>query len=136
MNFITLTPETQGRLAEWLADDGWIIACLCARWCDVCEAYRATFLQLAARHPQMRFAWIDIEDSAELVGHMDVENFPTLLMQRGDTVSFFGPLEPDLRIVEAVLKAQAGKTPEELQRESQSTPARRAWQLENNLRRL
>ena len=135
MNLITLTPATREQFADWLAADDWLIACLCAHWCDVCGAYQATFARLAARQPALRFIWIDIEDQAELVGQMDVENFPTLLMQRGDIVSFFGPLAPDARIVEAVLSAQLRKTTIELTLESQSTPQRRAWQMENNLRR-
>lgn len=135
MNLIELTPTTRECFAGWLADDDWIVACLCARWCNLCESYQATFASLAAQHPSMRFVWIDIEDEAELVGDMAVENFPTLLMQRGDCVSFFGPLMPDLRVVQSVLAAQVRKTPDELQREAQSSVERRAWQSENNLRR-
>ena len=135
MNLIKLTSATLEQYADWLASDDWLIACLCAGWCDVCGAYQATFARLAARHAALRFVWIDIEDQAELVGHMEIENFPTLLMQHGDCVSFFGPLEPDLRIVEAVMSAQLRKSADELQRESQATPQKRTWQLENNLRR-
>lgn len=135
MNLIELTPTTRECFTGWLASDDWIIACLCARWCDLCAAYQATFASLAAQHPAMRFVWIDIEDEAGFVGDMDVENFPTLLMQRGDCVSFFGPLLPDLRVVQSVLAAQACKTPEQLSSDAQSSAERRAWQRENNLRR-
>lgn len=135
MNILTLNSATREKYAEWLASDDWLIACLCAGWCDVCGAYAATFARLADGHAALRFVWIDIEDNAELVDHMDVENFPTLLMQRGDCVSFFGPLTPDARIVEAVLAAQLRKSMTELALESQSTPQRRKWQSENNLRR-
>ena len=75
-----------------MADDVWVIACLCAAWCDVCRQYRSGFDTLAAQHPDKRFIWIDIEDQADVVGDMDVDNFPTLLIQRGDTVAFFGKI--------------------------------------------
>ena len=37
------------------------LACLCAGWCTTCQAYGATFAQLAQDWPQARFAWIDID---------------------------------------------------------------------------
>ena len=82
-----------------------VVACLCARWCNLCEGYRATFDTLAQRHAQHRFEWIDIEDDAALVGAVDVENFPTLLIARGDDLKFLGVLTPQLETLERVLRA-------------------------------
>ena len=134
MNLLTLTPEHQSRFTSWLAEDVWLVACLCARWCDLCEAYRATFTALAARHPDKHFVWIDIEDQAELVGEMDVETFPTLLIQRAELVAFFGPVLPDLRVADRVIGALAGQSREGLQADILASPQKRAWQTENNLR--
>ena len=82
-----------------------LVACLCARWCNLCEGYRATFDTLAQRHAQHGFQWIDIEDEAALVGAVDVENFPTLLIARGDELKFLGALTPQLQTLERVLRA-------------------------------
>jgi thiol-disulfide isomerase/thioredoxin len=72
-----------------------LIACLCAAWCGTCRDYRPLFDEVMARHPQARVAWVDIEDEADLVGDIDVETFPTLLIVDGaDRVRFFGPLLP------------------------------------------
>lgn len=60
-----------------------LVACLCAEWCGTCRSYRATFANLAARYPQHCFVWVDVEDHADALGDLDVENFPTLLVQRG-----------------------------------------------------
>lgn len=87
-----------------LADAPLLVACLCARWCNLCEAYRATFDTLAARHPQHRFQWIDIEDEADLVHAVDVENFPTLLIASGEHLRFLGVLTPQLETLERVLR--------------------------------
>ena len=84
MSSLTLQPDTHATLKEWLAGDDWVVACLCAAWCDTCRAYRSGFDALAARHPDKHFIWIDIEDESDIVGDIDVENFPTLLIQRGD----------------------------------------------------
>ena len=92
---ITLDSDNRGAIAQALGGERWIVACLCAAWCGTCGRYRAAFEALAARHPDKHFVWIDIEDQADVVGDLDVDNFPTLLMQRDDMVAFFGTVLPD-----------------------------------------
>jgi thiol-disulfide isomerase/thioredoxin len=71
----------------------WVI-CLCADWCGVCRDYRAVFESMYSQHPGCRFAWVDIEDHADLLGDMDVETFPTLLIADAKGLLFLGSLEP------------------------------------------
>ena len=136
MSSIHLEPDTRDQVVAALAGDGWIVACLCAAWCGTCASYRAAFDALAARHPDKTFVWIDIEDQADIVGDLDVENFPTLLLQRSDTVAFFGTMLPDALVAERLVQAQAALSDEELARQAASTPERRQWQREANLRAL
>ncbi|WHZ11156.1 MAG: thioredoxin family protein [Burkholderiaceae bacterium] len=70
------------------------VVCLCAAWCDTCRDYRATFDAAAAARPQWQFRWVDIEDEADLVGDLDIETFPTLLVADGALLRFIGPLAP------------------------------------------
>lgn len=70
------------------------VACLCADWCGTCRDYRPVFDQLAAEYPDMPFLWLDIEDQAALVGDLDIETFPTLLIADGAALRFAGPLLP------------------------------------------
>jgi hypothetical protein len=60
---------------------------------------------LAEAMPQHVFAWIDIEDHAELLGEEDVENFPTLLVQIGPRVVFYGPMLPHIGHLERLLES-------------------------------
>ena len=136
MHSLTLDSTTRDRIAATLDGDGWTVACLCAAWCGTCSTYRTTFEEIAARHPDKQFVWIDIEDQADLVGDLDVENFPTLLLQRGGTVAFFGTMVPDGGVADRLVQAQAGQSPEELARLAASTDERREWQRECNLRVL
>ncbi len=129
-------PENFAQLSTALAEDRWVVACLCAGWCDVCKQYRAGFEALAAEFPDVQFVWIDIEDQADLVGDLDVENFPTLLMQHKDVVAFYGTMLPEPRQVARLLEAQRGRSDEELGREAASSPERQQWQRECNLRVL
>ncbi|MDB5884083.1 MAG: hypothetical protein JWR74_254 [Polaromonas sp.] len=70
------------------------VVCLCAEWCGLCRDYETLFAQMAARYPAMRFAWLDIETHADLVGDLEVETFPTVLMADARGMHFFGALTP------------------------------------------
>lgn len=136
MHSLSLALDNRADVATRLASDRWIVACLCAAWCGTCGTYRAAFDGLAARHPDKEFIWIDIEDQADVVGDLDVENFPTLLIQRDDTVAFFGTMLPDPALADRLVKAQAAHSSDELARLATSTEERRRWQLDCNLRVL
>ena len=85
----------------------WLVACLCAAWCRTCDEYRPLFAAVAREHPDMRFAWIDIEDESEALGAlaMEVEDFPTLLIAEGTGVRFYGPLLPHAATLARTLQA-------------------------------
>ncbi|MES2537549.1 MAG: thioredoxin family protein [Pseudomonadota bacterium] len=134
MSSLTLDLHNRARLSQTLTDDVWVVACLCAAWCDVCSQYRPGFDNLAAQHPDKIFVWVDVEDHADVVGDLDVENFPTLLIQRGDTVAFFGTVQPDPRQANRLLLAQVEKDTAELHAEAHSSTAREGWQRDCNLR--
>ncbi|MCJ7798824.1 MAG: thioredoxin family protein [Polaromonas sp.] len=82
--------------------DYWVI-CLCANWCGLCRDYRDVFAGLAACYPRARFAWLDIEDQASLLGDMDVETFPTLLLADAEGTRFLGPLTPQSQTLSRLL---------------------------------
>ncbi|HZE91062.1 MAG TPA: thioredoxin domain-containing protein [Rhizobacter sp.] len=87
-----------------------IVACLCAQWCSTCRDYESTFRrverQFAGRAEDLRFMWIDVEDQADLVDPIEVENFPTLLMARGLEPYFIGPLTPQPETLARLVRAQ------------------------------
>jgi thiol-disulfide isomerase/thioredoxin len=136
MHSLTLELDNRDEVAAAIAGERWIVACLCAAWCGTCTSYRAAFEALAARHQDKVFVWIDIEDQADVVGDLDVDNFPTLLLQRDETVAFFGTVLPDPLVAERMVQAQAAASDAELARLAQSSAERRAWQEECNLRTL
>jgi thiol-disulfide isomerase/thioredoxin len=83
-----------------------LVACLCAQWCLTCGAYRSVFEALAAEMPGVRFVWVDIEDEADLVDPIEVENFPTLLIGAGDKVRFFGTVMPHADTLKRMVQTQ------------------------------
>lgn len=136
MHSLTLTTDNRADVAAALAGPRWTVACLCALWCGTCGSYRATFEELAARHPDTLFVWIDIEDQADVVGELDIENFPTLLIQHEDNVAFFGTVLPDGGLAHRMVQAQQALSAEELAALAGSTQERRDWQRDCNLRQL
>ncbi|NHZ96114.1 thioredoxin family protein [Massilia sp. CCM 8734] len=136
MHSHTLDSDNRDSIAQALGGERWIVACLCAAWCGTCASYRAAFDGLAARHPDKHFIWIDIEDQAEVVGDLDVDNFPTLLIQRHDMVTFFGTMLPDPALAERLIQAQVAQSDEELALQARSSDERRLWQQQCNLRAL
>jgi thiol-disulfide isomerase/thioredoxin len=84
-----------------------LVACLCAGWCHLCDSYRETFAALREQFPGWRFVWIDIEDEAELVGELDIETFPTLLIGVGERLRFVGPVNPQAATARRLLTAAA-----------------------------
>lgn len=93
----------RARLAA--SPQAWLVACFCAAWCDTCEEYKPKLRTLSGTFRQHVFAWIDIEDHAELLGEVDVENFPTLLVQIGGRVVFYGPMLPHIGHLERLLES-------------------------------
>jgi thioredoxin 1 len=86
-----------------------LVAGLCAQWCGTCRDWRPVFDEQArAFAGRADFAWVDVEDHDEVMGHVDVENFPTLMIARGDDVLFFGTITPHVqtlaRLVQSALQ--------------------------------
>ena len=89
--------------------EGWLVACLCAAWCGSCRDYRASFEALARARPGVRFVWVDIEDQSDALApfELDIENFPTVLIARGDALRFLGTLLPHAATLKRTLDAAA-----------------------------
>ena len=100
-----------------------LVACLCADWCGTCKDYRAPFLQLQTEFPTARFVWVDIEDEAELVDPIEVDDFPTLLIAAHGQAQFFGTITPHVDTLRRLIQ-------------SHQTPADRPLPDANTLHRL
>jgi len=85
-----------------------LVAGLCAQWCGTCRDYLPVFEQQAQRFTGVaRFVWVDIEDHADVLGALDVEDFPTLLIARADEVLFFGTVMPHANTLGRLVQSAA-----------------------------
>ncbi|QJC57215.1 Putative thioredoxin 2 [Polaromonas vacuolata] len=87
----------------------WVV-CLCADWCGVCRDYRTIFESLVGQHSDCRFGWVDIEDHADLLGDMDIETFPTLLIADAHGLLFLGSLVPQASTLSRLLQSHDAQT--------------------------
>ena len=67
-------------------------------------------------------------------GDLDVDNFPTLLIQHDAVVSFYGTMQPEISQLERLLGSQLNQTGAQLQDVANTSPTQRLWQTQANLR--
>jgi len=90
-------------MTESAKADGLLVACLCAAWCKTCTEFRGTFDKLALENTGAKFVWLDVEEDSALVGDIEIENFPTLAVFRGDKPLFYGVTMPQEGVVARTL---------------------------------
>lgn len=96
-----------------------LITCLCAQWCGVCNQFRPMFEQLSAKYPQLRFAWVDVEDREDIMDDVDVETFPTVMLSKAHEALFLGPVLPQIGVLQRMVdSALAQAAPAALKDES------------------
>jgi thioredoxin 1 len=83
-----------------------LVACLCANWCGTCRDYQPQFEQLAGQFPGVQFVWVDIEDEADLVDPIEVDDFPTILIASPTQAQFFGTVLPHIQTLKRLIEAQ------------------------------
>jgi thioredoxin 1 len=81
-----------------------LVACLCADWCGACREYKPLFDSLARKFPHVRFLWVDVEDEADLIDPIEVEDFPTILIANQQNPLFFGTVLPHIETIERLIQ--------------------------------
>ncbi|MEW5890427.1 MAG: thioredoxin family protein [Pseudomonadota bacterium] len=117
-----------------IARHEWLVVCLCAEWCGTCRDYRAGFAALAQDFPDAGFLWVDIEDHAGWAGDFDVDNFPTVLIQRGDWVLFYGTVPPQHGHLRRMLESLREQSAAASRDYAHGSAQRREWQAQRNFR--
>ena len=88
------------------------VFCLCAQWCGTCREYQPIFAQLASQWQEVKFVWVDIESHDDLLGDLDIENFPTLLIADAQgRVRFAGTVLPHAETLQRTPLAELWRHP-------------------------
>lgn len=102
-------------LSAMPAASDWAVVALCAEWCGTCRDYRPLLAARASAMPDEVHLWVDIEDDADQLGDLDIETFPTLLVLHRGRPLFFGPVLPQIEVIDRLLQALRGGAPAEAQ---------------------
>jgi len=132
---VPLPPDAKST-AETQLPDEFLVICLCAEWCGVCRDYKPAFLTLTTQFPDTRFCWFDIEERADDLGELDIENFPMIIIRRHRWVLFYGAIQPRLSHLKKLIGTFKQQTFDESQNYAHSNPERRSWQENQELYRL
>ena len=112
------------------------VICLCAEWCTICREYREVFERLTKKFHPVPFVWVDVEDQADNLGDLDVENFPTALIKRQNLILYFGAINPQFWHLNRLLENFLTMTLNQCQDYVSVNQQRQNWQLANALAAL
>ncbi|HSP80349.1 MAG TPA: thioredoxin family protein [Myxococcaceae bacterium] len=65
-----------------LAKPGILLIDFWAKWCAPCRFFGPVFERVSARHPDVTFAKVDVDEQEELSGMLGVQAMPTLMVFR------------------------------------------------------
>ena len=102
--------DRQSLASRWNTDGSLVVISLCAAWCHTCGEFREAFERIAVDRGDVQFVWLDIEDDHEICGDIDVENFPTLAVFRGDVPVHFGVTTPQEATLARLIDELASRT--------------------------
>lgn len=129
-------PERMSASHVQLAAREFLMVCLCAEWCGVCREYRSGFEEVARQFPMLPCFWVDIEEHADALGDLEVENFPTLLIKRRQWVLFYGSMPPAAEHLRRTLAVFLEQSAEDSREYAFSSAERQRWQEDEDLLRL
>lgn len=88
MSTLNLTIE---EFEDTISNNDMVIFDFWAEWCGPCKMFGPIFEEVSAKHPDIVFAKVNVEEQQELAGMFHVRSIPTLVMMREKVVVFSNP---------------------------------------------
>jgi thioredoxin 1 len=76
----------RGNFKSTIETHPFVIVDFWAEWCEPCMDFMSTFDSVAAQHPQIIFAKVEVETSADVAEYFNVKKIPALLVIRDRVV--------------------------------------------------
>jgi thioredoxin 1 len=105
MSVINLTKEN---FEETIENNDIVIFDFWAEWCGPCKQFAPIFEEVAAKHPDIVFAKVNVEEEQELAQMFQVRSIPTIVFMREKIVVYSNPgLIPAQNLEEGIEQLKA-----------------------------
>lgn len=105
MSVINLTKEN---FEETIENNDIVIFDFWAEWCGPCKQFAPIFQEVAAKHPDIVFAKVNVEEEQELAQMFQVRSIPTIVFMREKIVVYSNPgLIPAQNLEEGIEQLKA-----------------------------
>lgn len=88
MSVINLTTD---QFESTIENNDIVIFDFWAEWCGPCKQFGPVFEEVAAKHPDIAFCKVNVEEEEQLAGMFQVRSIPTLVFMREKIVVFANP---------------------------------------------
>jgi thioredoxin-like negative regulator of GroEL len=88
MSVLQMTGDSADRILD---ENPFVIIEFCAPWCAPCRAYERVFDAVAARHPEITFCRVDIEQEKGLAEAFEVRSIPITAVLRDHVLLLMQP---------------------------------------------
>jgi thioredoxin 1 len=82
---------TAAQFEQTIENNDMVIFDFWAEWCGPCKQFGPIFEEVAAKHPDIVFAKVNVEEEQELAGMFQVRSIPMLALMREKVVVYANP---------------------------------------------
>jgi thioredoxin 1 len=77
-----LSIDSQTQFNQCVSEHDFLLILFTASWCAPCQPFAQVFAEVAAQHPQLVFATVDIDTATDLARNFQVTQVPALMVVR------------------------------------------------------
>jgi thioredoxin 1 len=74
--------DSQAQFNHCVTEHEFLLVLFSASWCAPCQPFAKVFAEVAAQHPELMFATVDIDTATDLAGNFQVTQVPGLMVVR------------------------------------------------------
>lgn len=77
-----LSLDSQSQFNHCVTEHAFLVILFSASWCAPCQPFAKVFAEVAAQHPELLFATVDIDIATDLARNFQVTQVPALMVVR------------------------------------------------------